>query len=545
MKKIFTLMAAAVMAMTAGAKDYIDQLAITLNGSAPMTSEATITVNPEEGADGTYTIVLNKFSFQGLLIGDVTITGVKGTTTSAAGGYTFFNEVVDQEAAITNGDKIATLLGNKVNVSIKPGSWMNADKMHLVINLPVKIAMLGQDFDVVAVFGDAGYQIPNSDFEAFHTATFTKESIFGGEPTVYTSDEPNAWHSFMSSTGALAAFVSDTPHTFISDDVRPGSEGTKSVMVTSGLVFGFVPANGTITTGQMQAGAMDATSTDNCAFLDFANEDVDDNGDPFYTVMTGTPDAISMWVKFKQGTIKIEEGANPDDYKYATVSAIITDGTRTQDPAPADASTDNIVAKAQNAKIESNGGEWQQIVVPFDYDTYAGNGAQAKAILVTVSTNALPGVGSSDAENPDVLYLDDVELVYNAGLSKLTCNGTDVELEEGKYEYEIEDLSTAEVEPVVEAVSDGRGAYVATDVVPTSTGYKATIYVNSNDMKTSNTYTLAVNKTASGIENIDAEGADNAVEAIYNVNGQRVNELQKGINIVRKADGTTVKVLKK
>ena len=535
MKKIFTLMAAAVMALTAGAKDYTDQLAITLNGSAPMTSEATITVNPEENAEGAYTIVLNKFSFQGLLIGDVTITGVKGTTTSAAGGYTFFNDVVDQEAAITNGDMIATLLGNKVNVSIKPGSWMNADKMHLVINLPVKIAMLGQDFDVVAVFGDSGYQIPNSDFEAFHTAKYGSN----------TSDEPNAWHSFMSSTGSFASFVSGTPHTFISEDVRPGSEGTKSVMVTSGLVFGFVPANGTITTGQMQAGDMDATSTDNCAFLDFANEAVDGNGDPFYTVMTGTPDAISMWVKFKQGTIKIEEGANPDDYKYATVSAIITDGTRTQDPAPADASTDNIVAKAQNAKIESNGGEWQQIVVPFDYDTYAGNGAQAKAILVTVSTNALPGVGSSDAENPDVLYLDDVELVYNAGLSKLTCNGTDVELEEGKFEYEIEDPSIDEAEPVIEAVSDGRGAYVATDVVPTSTGYRATIYVNSNDMKTSNTYTLVVNKNTSGIENIDAAGADNAVEAIYNVNGQRVNELQKGINIVRKADGTTVKVLKK
>ena len=545
MKKIFTLMAAAVMAMTAGAEDYTDKLAITLNGSAPMTSEATISVTPEEGADGTYTIVLNKFSFQGLLIGDVTITGVKGTTTSAAGGYTFFDEVVDQEAAITNGDMIATMLGNKVNVSVKPCSWMNADKMHLVINLPVKIAMLGQDFDVVAVFGDSGYQIPNSDFEAFHTETATAISFPTFQPTESSSDEPNSWHSFMSATGEMKGFVCGTPQTFISDDIRPESKGTKSVKIVSALAMGAIPANGTITTGQMQANSADATSTDNCAFLDLANEAVDGNGDPFYTILTGTPDAISMWVKFKQGTINVPENANPDDYKYATVSAIITDGTRTQDPAPADASTDNIVAKAQNAKIESNGGEWQQIVVPFDYDTYAGNGAQAKAILVTVSTNALPGVGSSDAENPDVLYLDDVELVYNAGLSKLTWNGTDVELEEGKYEYEIEDLSTAEVEPVVEAVSDGRGAYVATDVVPTSTGYKATIYVNSNDMKTSNIYTLNVNKTASGIENIDAEGADNAVEAIYNVNGQRVNELQKGINIVRKADGTTVKVLKK
>ena len=160
-------------------------------------------------------------------------------------------------------------------------------------------------------------------------------------------------------------------------------------------------------------------------------------------------------------------------------------------------------------------------------------------VLALVMVFALAACGSETTpEGEDTPSGETVELT-------LTCNGTDVELEEGKFEYEIEDPSIDEAEPVIEAVSDGRGAYVATDVVPTSTGYKATIYVNSNDMKTSNTYTLAVNKTASGIENIDAEGADNAVEAIYNVNGQRVNELQKGINIVRKADGTTVKVLKK
>ena len=45
MKKIYTFMAAAVMALTANAKDYVDQLAITLNGSEPITSEATISVN--------------------------------------------------------------------------------------------------------------------------------------------------------------------------------------------------------------------------------------------------------------------------------------------------------------------------------------------------------------------------------------------------------------------------------------------------------------------------------------------------------------------
>ena len=545
MKKIFTFMAAAVIALTASAKEYTDQLAITLNGSAPIVSEAKITVTPVEGKENTYDIVLNDFNFSGMPIGDVTITGVTGTTTSTAGGYTFFNEVKEQEATITGESPIAAMLGNKVNVSIKPGSWMNENELHMVINLPVVIPQLGQDFDVVAMFGSHGYQIPNSGFEEFHTETATAISFPTFKPTESSSDEPNSWHSFMSATGDMKGFVCGTPQTYISDDVRPESKGTKSVKLISALAMGAIPANGTITTGQMQAASADATSTDNCAFLDFMNDAVDGNGDPFYTVMTGTPDAISMWVKFKQGTIKVPEDANPDDYKYATASAIITNGTRCQDPAPADASTSNIVAKAQNAKIESNNAEWQKVVIPFDYDTYAANDITAKAILVTISTNALPGVGSSDAANPDEMYVDDIELVYNAGLSKLAYNGTEISLEEGKYEYNVEDLAAKEVTAdQIEAVSDGRGAYVATDVTKAPNGYKANIIVNSNDFKTTNTYTLYINIVSTGINEVET-AEDNAAEAIYTIGGQRVNELQKGVNIVRKADGTTVKVLKK
>ena len=481
MKKIFTFMAAAVIALTASAKEYTDQLAITLNGSAPIVSEAKITVTPVEGKENTYDIVLNDFNFSGMPIGDVTITGVTGTTTSTAGGYTFFNEVKEQEATITGESPIAAMLGNKVNVSIKPGSWMNENELHMVINLPVVIPQLGQDFDVVAMFGSHGYQIPNSGFEEFHTETATAISFPTFKPTESSSDEPNSWHSFMSATGDMKGFVCGTPQTSISDDIRPGSEGTKSVKLISALAMGAIPANGTITTGQMQAASADATSTDNCAFLDFMNDAVDGNGDPFYTVMTGTPDAISMWVKFKQGTIKVPEA----------------------------------------------------------------NDITAKAILVTISTNALPGVGSSDAANPDEMYVDDIELVYNAGLSKLAYNGTEISLEEGKYEYNVEDLAAKEVTAdQIEAVSDGRGAYVATDVTKAPNGYKANIIVNSNDFKTTNTYTLYINTVSTGINEVET-AEDNAAEAIYTIGGQRVNELQKGVNIVRKADGTTVKVLKK
>ena len=52
------------------------------------------------------------------------------------------------------------------------------------------------------------------------------------------------------------------------------------------------------------------------------------------------------------------------------------------------------------------------------------------------------------------------------------------------------------------------------------------------------------NFTTTGIDKVTTT-TDNGVESIYDLSGRKLNEMQKGINIVRKADGTTVKVLKK
>lgn len=49
----------------------------------------------------------------------------------------------------------------------------------------------------------------------------------------------------------------------------------------------------------------------------------------------------------------------------------------------------------------------------------------------------------------------------------------------------------------------------------------------------------------SGIDNVTVTPNASGVDEIYDLSGRKLNEMQKGINIVRKADGTTVKVLKK
>jgi len=147
MRKIFMLIAAAVISISAAAKDFTDRLSISLNGGEPTVSETTVAVNYKDGSDGLYDIILKNFSFAGQIIGDVTVTDVKGDDDSE--GYTWFQ--ADQDAAITNGGPIASMLGGKVHVNIKQGSFMKGDKLYLEISLPVTI--FGSTINVEAVFG--------------------------------------------------------------------------------------------------------------------------------------------------------------------------------------------------------------------------------------------------------------------------------------------------------------------------------------------------------------------------------------------------------
>lgn len=539
MKRFFTsLLATAAFAVSSMATDYKDMMTVSLDGNPTTPTETTISV--EKTDDSGYTLSLKNFVLY-MTTGDQVFPMPVGTI------------VLENVEAVTKGD--VTTLKTSQDIEIAEGddptyegSWIGpglsadgdlipvnmtgeirGDKFYTVIN----INFMGMNIDVV--FGNGGYQITNSDFELFHKATYGEN----------TSDEPNAWHSFMSSTGSFSSYVSGTPHTFISEEVRPGSTGTKSVQLTSGIVKMLggiikIPANGTITTGQLKAGNASATSTDNNSFLDLTNEAVDGNGDPFYTILNGQPDAIKVWVKFKQG--KIDE--KNKDYKYATISAIITDGTYYQDPE--DKAYTNVVAKAQNKEIESKGFEWQEITVPFDYASYATNNAETKAILVTLSTNAQPGVASSSENEPDVLLIDDLSLVYNSHLASLKVKGTEVEgFDKNVLSYDLKGEGAIGVDDI-EAVSDGQGAYVTKAVEGTDKGVKVTITVTSNDLKTTNVYTLNIEgATTTGINKVETT-TGKGTAAIYNVNGQRVDNMsQKGLYIIRQADGKTVKVLKK
>ena len=523
MKKLFTLLFVAMTALTGMADTYNGPLHIDIDGK---TVDQTTDITIEKQADGNYTLKLMNFKFKldvTMNVGNIIITDVP---------------------AVSNGQTL--MLKAKKNIAITGGSMdfmLKSVPIDMIGELRdgdfytnINISMANQKIKVT--FGTAKYQLPNAGFETYHTATVTSPDDPNEKST---SDEPNYWHSFMSASGnpALVYMAGYNPVTFKCDDVRPGSTGKQSLMLKSIDMY-IAIANGTITTGRMNTGDYVASNTDaNYAWSDMSNTDKDAHGDPFYATLYSLPDAMKVWLKFKQGTANAQ-------HPYATATAIINDGTEFHEPAPSKTTYTNVVGEARNAKIAETGNEWKEFTIPFTYDAFAQYGAKAKSVLVTLSTNADAGKGSDG----DLLYVDDLSFVYNAGLKAITLtaengevftvNGVNAETKE--YTATVPFDVTANN---LKAVSDGKGAYVTTTIADG----KATIEITSNDLATTNVYTLNIKKgNAQGITSgiNGAQAAQAQAAGIYTIGGMRVNAITKpGLYIVKGADGSVKKVLKK
>lgn len=523
MKKLFTLLFVAMTALTGMADTYNGPLHIDIDGK---TVDQTTDITIEKQADGNYTLKLMKFKFK------------LGVTMNVG------NIIITDVPAVSNGQTL--MLKTKKNIAITGGSMdylLKSVPIDMIGELRdgdfytnINISMATQKIKVT--FGTDKYQLPNAGFETYHTATVTSPDDPNDKAT---SDEPDYWHSFMSASGdpGLVYMAGYNPVTFKSEDVRPGSTGKQSLMLKSIDLY-LAIANGTITTGRMNTGSMFASDTNsNYAWSDMSNTDKDTHGDPFYATLYSLPDAMKVWLKFKQGTANAE-------HPYATATAIINDGTEFHEPAPSETTYTNVVGEARNAKIAETGDEWKEFTIPFTYDAFAQYGAKAKSVLVTLSTNADAGKGSDG----DLLYVDDLSFVYNAGLKAITLTAENGEVftvdgvnsETKEYTATVPFDVTADN---LKAISDGKGAYVSTTIADG----KATFEITSNDLATTNVYTLNFKKgnaqgITSGINGAHAAQAQAA--GIYTIDGMRVNAITKpGLYIVKDANGNVKKVLKK
>ena len=487
-------------ALASMATDYTDKLQVLVNGDV-MTQEATISLI-EEG-DGTTTLMLNNFCLYAgdgavMPVGNIVLKNVSDAIAPTAGEKAYaFNGKIKIEPGTMEGvdDWLGPTMLGEVPVELRAS--LKGSNLYAVIDIYMESR--GQTINVV--FGSRNYQIPNSGFEDFHTAG--------------KAEEPNHWHSFQSATGDLASMVTGNIHLTKSTDVRPGTSGETSVKLVPKNVIAKIWANGTMTTGRMIAGSMSAKDTKNHAEADISNTDKDANGDPFYTLMDGRPDAVKVWAK-----TKVKSGD-------ATISAVITDGTYYQDPE--DKTYNNVFSKAQSAI--NTGEQWQEIVVPFKEQ---GNNVEPKAILVTISTNGTPGTGASG----DYIIVDDLSLVYNPEAQSIKFNGKEINgFSPTTYEYTIDD--TADPSKIsVEA--KGVASVTLGDDNKT-----VTVITSGEDLSSTATYTIHFTKSATTlIENIDKGVAEKKVTGRYNAAGQTVGSKQRGIIITRYSDGSVVKSVK-
>ena len=500
MRKITTLLFIAMTVIVARATDYNVPITVTVNG---VMSEQTGVITIVEN-NGLYDLTLKNFMLQTVSgpmgVGNVEIKGIQPRQNGSA---TLL--ITEDQVQMTDGDDpnvpvwMASTLP-PVNVLLLGKVEGNRLRCYLDIDM---MESLGQ---VIQVAIGEGWQMPNPGFELWHTSSGTHV-------------EPNGWHSFESSTGGLGSLAGH--HLTKSNKAHSGESCAR---IYSSSFFGIV-ANGTMTTGRLNAGSATAADLANNAYLDMSLTDVDGNGDPFYIPLYGHPDSVAVWVKFRQGSVNSE-------HPYATISAIITDGTYYQDPE--DKAYTNVVAKAKNDKIATTGGEWVRVTAPF---VYTENAVEPQAVLVTISTNADPGQGSDG----DEVLVDDIEFIYNAKVTGLKIKGHDVpdfNPELMLYEMKLDEEITADD---IEVIVEGSTAHVIKEVGVDDGDYLCSVVVISADMSVLSSYGIIVRNSASAIRSIQT--ATNRPATYFTLDGRQAKTLQPGrIYICRQADGTVTKI---
>ena len=482
MRKLSTLFCAVLMTLSAMATDYKGNLTVSINGEGS-TQPATISIVENAGK---YNLsILNFMLGEGesvLPVGNIVIENVTG---AVAGNLTtlYVNKNITIQkgnvAGIADDAWLGPMLGE---VPVKMSSSFNTNGF-LGVNIDIDmVSTLGQVIKVT--FENVGnhFQMPNSNFETWSTAT--------------DNNAPKHWHGFESVKGKLSGTAKSKTKLVSSKNVRPGSKGLTSAVVTSTKVFTVI-ANGTMTNGVLNAGSMSAADASNHSETDLSSTSKDANGDPFATPMYAKPDSVKFWMRFTQAKAQAS-------HPYAAFNAVITDGTYYQDPE--NKTYTNKVAVAAPNKADMTVGDWRLVSCPFDYASYAANGAEAKAILLTVSTNATPGKGSFSNGVADSVYVDDLELVYAAGIKSISFKGQALDLAT----IQTTGIELAADEAVsaadFEVVKEGEDAKVTKLVEATADGYVAVITAVSADLKTQVAYEINIKKPAAPVLKGDING---------------------------------------
>lgn len=455
MKKfILTFCLAATAVLALNAESFTGNIVVNRNGQT-YNSNVTVTVTQE--SNGLNTLVL-----QVPMFGTMTMTDVPAATVN---GITVYSAERDVDTAL--GTMHTTLMARTVN------GMMAADVAIPAQNTTMWFNTVGNHF-----------QLPNSDLEDWSSSY---------------ENEPNRWHGFKSAGGTFASTSAGIASLGSSDDVRPGATGHSAVL-KAGSFFGIV-ANGTMTNGKLMAGSYSATSYDNHAEMNKANGTED-----FYMPLYAKPDKFNVWLKY------VQSKANAD-YK-ASVSVKTFDGTYYQEPYD----TVNVVYTNLSGSIV--GGpiaacDWTHFSFPFDYDSYAANGATTEAIFVTFSTNGKPGQGNAN----DAVYVDDMELVYLGNMTDLRYNGATIEgWDPAVTTYSMEMAGEPNLDDFT-ATIEGASAVLTKSMEQNQDGsYRIALSVVSADLQNAACYIINVAAPAGKKGDVDGNGSVNISDVTSLIN---------------------------
>jgi len=283
--------------------------------------------------------------------------------------------------------------------------------------------------------------------------------------------EPTGWNSYPSAycglSGILAAgcsYAKSAKHSR-STDVRPGATGqyscclrAKNTPILNKL------ANGALTSGQMRL--MSSSASDNSN----GNRTIQDNND-YNHRLNAKPDSIVFWAKV----------VNRSEASQACCHLYIHDNYNLQDPLGGNQAgyESHIVGKVPSYNFSNNGSTWQRHSTPIEYEGCPSNDPQF--ILITFSTNYIAMSG----DDGDELYIDDIELIYNANLSSIKVNGTNIpNFNQNTTDYYV-DVPCGETNYLSATTASPRASY-STSL--SSDGKTATINVTHGDK--SKTYTI-------------------------------------------------------
>ena len=315
---------------------------------------------------------------------------------------------------------------------------------------------------IIAIFALATPKNTYSQVYQFENPGF--EQWDGG-----SADEPTGWNSYPSAncTMLVGCSTAKQKRHERSNDTRPGSTGQYSCMIFAKSVLGVV-ANGALTSGQMQLVSLNTSSASN------GNRTIQSNND-FNHRLNAKPDSIVFWAKV----------VNASDGSQACCHLYIHDNFNLQDPLGGNEDSNfksHIIGMVPSYNFTNNGSTWQRHSTPIRYDGDTCRSTNdPEYILITFSTNYLAMQGA----NNDKLYIDDIELIYNANLSSITVNGQNIpNFNQNTTEYYV-DVECGGTNYISATTASPRASYTTS---LSSDGKTATITVNHGDK--TKTYTV-------------------------------------------------------